>query len=109
MLDALRDQPHPVPDDEDARRHWDTLAGVDEDPITAGEQRLHRVAFDGDDAQVCRAGPELVADHPLGKEPDLLDLLQALVNGARTRRGADVDLRDPPEAFRDALRRQIAR
>ena len=90
MLDALGDELHAVPDHENPRRHRHPLARVDDDAVAAREQRLHQVAVDGDHAEVVRPGSQLVTDHVLGKEPDVLHLLEALVDGAGTCRRAHI-------------------
>ena len=37
MFDALGDDAHAVPDDEDAGRHRNALAGVDQDAVARGD------------------------------------------------------------------------
>ena len=40
----------------DPRWYRDALAGVDEDAITRGQERLHRIAVDGDDGDHAKIG-----------------------------------------------------
>jgi hypothetical protein len=82
------------------------LAGVDEDAIATRKQRLHRVAVDGDHAQVCGAGAELVPDHVLRKIPNLLHLLEVFMNGAGPGRGAHINFRYAAESFQGVARRR---
>lgn len=77
-----------------------TLAGVDEDPVAAGQKRLHGITVDRDHAQIGGTGPELVPYDGIGEEPHLLGFFQAFIERARAGGGAHVDFGDRPVAFR---------
>ena len=62
VLDPRGDEPHAVPDHEDAGRHRHLAAHVDQDADAARQQRLHRVTVARDHLQALGLGPELVAD-----------------------------------------------
>ena len=100
VLDVLGDEPHAVPDHEDARRHRRGPAHIDQDAVAAREQRLHRDPVHLDHPQVVRLGPELVADDRIGEHPRLPDLLEIIVPGPRARRRPGLDFRHDAVAFR---------
>ena len=104
MLDPLGDQSHSVPDHEDARRDRDLAAHIDQDPVAAREERLHRVPVDGDHPQIFRPGPEFMLDEGIGEKPRRLGLLHLFVPGPRARRRADVDLGHRAVAPRNGAR-----
>ena len=52
-----------------------------------------RVPVHGDQPQVLRPGPELMADKGIDEQPRVLGLLEFVVPGAGIRRRADIDLR----------------
>jgi hypothetical protein len=79
VLDALCNEPHSVPDHEYPGRHRHALAGVDHDAIAGGEERLHRIAIDGDDVEVVGARAKLVPDNVLGEELDVFRLLEPVM------------------------------
>ena len=92
MLDPLGDESHSVPDHEDARRDRDLPAHVDQDPVAAREERLHRVPGDSDHPQILWPGLEFMPNEGIGEKPRRLGLLHLFVPGPRARRRADVDL-----------------